>query len=566
MFLRTHIYAPCIGSDPLPETRVLYYYIWLLFPQDVLYSFPASVSSMAVHPISPYYVAFGLGNGSVQVLDRRMISEQPLPFSSYSGSSSPPYPHPHPPFSPPDPVHRTFSIGNQGRKITCIQFNQDGSQLLASYSEDYVYLFNSRLFGCGGSDHGIVKPSYFSHCESYSPAIPRKRRCKVGGKVHGTEEQQQPDVVPSPQGQGSKNNTKSPSKEPPAVKKLRLRGDWSDTGPEACPESEGSESQGRNLMNHMSRMFSQWIDMSLSSSDEQGQEGGVLSGALGRARRRINERRRRQESEQAQVGVDEEEGGSGRRVEGSNSSTSSSDNSFNLFEDREEELDGSGDSQTTNTIASAGTTVGSPRSGGLLKHRRKECRTSAEDGDERRLEPFNLQAQSSGECTINVLTTDPACNSDNKCHIDEGKQPESKAEDLKEGVTPASKRTLSLEPSVSKSLGESSNSAGSEGSNVVASPIMVESRALDDFQVVPSITVIEGETDSDDNDDDVDRTPCNHVGNSGDLSCDHNLKVASEEASRTAEDVVTQTGEDSFGPFMAYKGHRNARTMVCTCI
>ena len=68
----------------------------------------------------------------------------------------------------------------------------------------------------------------------------------------------------------------------PPAKKLHLRGDWSDTGPKARPDvdfegggkggeggGEGGGGRGRergHLMNRMSRMFAQWIDMSLSPS------------------------------------------------------------------------------------------------------------------------------------------------------------------------------------------------------------------------------------------------------------------------------------------------------------
>ena len=50
----------------------------------------------------------------------------------------------------------------------------------------------------------------------------------------------------------------------PPVKRLRLRGDWSDTGPRARPESErerdGEQSPNVSLMQRMSDMLSRWFE------------------------------------------------------------------------------------------------------------------------------------------------------------------------------------------------------------------------------------------------------------------------------------------------------------------
>ena len=62
----------------------------------------------------------------------------------------------------------------------------------------------------------------------------------------------------------------------PAAKRIRLRGDWSDTGPEARPESQSEPPQGAGLMNRMSRMFARWVNMSLdniSGEEGEGEEG-----------------------------------------------------------------------------------------------------------------------------------------------------------------------------------------------------------------------------------------------------------------------------------------------------
>lgn len=572
--------------------------------QDVLYSFPASVSSMAIHPTLPYYMAFGLGDGSVQVLDRRMIFKQQQDSSLCS------------PTHPFRAVRNKYTIGSQVRKITSVQFNHNGSELLASYSEDFVYLFSSRQLGCGTGGGEIVKPAHLSRCGGHSSAVPRKQRSKVGG----VKSQSADDAGSS---QGVKNNTKSPTEEPPVKKKLRLRGDWSDTGPEACPEVEGSESQGRSLMNHMSNMFAQWIDMSLSP-DEQEREGG---GVLGRARRRINMRRRQREERgrgREERGREREERGrrkAERRSEGEGhlersgeglTSSSSSDNSFNLFDERDretEELDGSygtGDVEGVEGGAVGG--ASSPREeedvekGGMAE--------SVGGRDEECLGTFDLTTKSSGECTVNELTREYAVTPSSAHHSEEGKEDDVKCSSVVDGrLTPNSAHHTNegLEPLECSAGGEDSGTrvtldvasgyeatpdsahldttdgnmlkCRTEGSATTStqvaldstqhspskespdhdsqleSAVLVESRTLN-FCAVPTINVIEDETDSDDNFENV--VSRDDVEDSAVPSRD--LKLGEGREAEGSEGHFG--GRDCLSPFMVYKGHRNARTMV----
>ncbi|XP_069129102.1 DDB1- and CUL4-associated factor 6-like isoform X2 [Argopecten irradians] len=64
----------------------------------------------------------------------------------------------------------------------------------------------------------------------------------------------------------------------PPIKRLRLRGDWSDTGPNARPESErqaqGSEqrrSPHTSIMQRMSDMLTRWLDGNLRRTEGQGE-------------------------------------------------------------------------------------------------------------------------------------------------------------------------------------------------------------------------------------------------------------------------------------------------------
>ena len=94
----------------------------------------------------------------------------------------------------------------------------DGSELLVSYCADYVYLFTLR---------GTKQP------RSY--------------RDDGSED-------------GYSNGSNGHRNVPP-LKRLRLRGDWSDTGPNARPESEHPSPES-SLMQRMSDMFARWLEES----------------------------------------------------------------------------------------------------------------------------------------------------------------------------------------------------------------------------------------------------------------------------------------------------------------
>ena len=97
-----------------------------------------------------------------------------------------------------------------------VSFSPDGSELLVSYCADYVYLFALR---------GTKQP-----------------RCyRDDGSENGYSN-------------GSHRNV-------PPLKRLRLRGDWSDTGPNARPESEHPSPES-SLMQRMSDMFARWLEES----------------------------------------------------------------------------------------------------------------------------------------------------------------------------------------------------------------------------------------------------------------------------------------------------------------
>ena len=89
----------------------------------------------------------------------------------------------------------------KSRRITSVKYRPDGREVLVSFSSDYLYVFDPK-----------------ADCT----ATTKNKRLKVGRpsqkwkRAQQNEQQQQP------------------------VKKFRLRGDWSDTGPRSRPESEAA--------------------------------------------------------------------------------------------------------------------------------------------------------------------------------------------------------------------------------------------------------------------------------------------------------------------------------------
>ena len=142
--------------------------------EDVLIRCQRAVTSLSLHPVVNYQLALGCSDSFVRVYDRRMLrSGDEEEVNGTTGLLTK--------FSP-------SGIGEAPRRITCVSYRPDGEELLASYSSDYIYVFDPRD---STEDSGT--------------------KLKLGRP-------------------GEKCDSPQP------VKKLRLRGDWSDTGPNSRPE------------------------------------------------------------------------------------------------------------------------------------------------------------------------------------------------------------------------------------------------------------------------------------------------------------------------------------------
>ncbi|XP_049786916.1 DDB1- and CUL4-associated factor 6-like isoform X1 [Schistocerca cancellata] len=201
--------------------------------EDVLISCQRAVTALSVNPVAPYQLAIGCSDSTVRMFDRRTLGTKASGWTD-TGSSLRPLCS----FTVPGLENRSF-------RITSLCFSPAGEDVLVSYSSDHLYLF-------------CVKEQGGSTLKSTPP-------CSEKGK-------------------------KPIQRSPPPVRRLRLRGDWSDTGPDARPEREGGRrgaevAQARptlhaTLMQRMTDVLSRMLNdpatrAALSGGGEDSLEGGA---------------------------------------------------------------------------------------------------------------------------------------------------------------------------------------------------------------------------------------------------------------------------------------------------
>ncbi|XP_043928294.1 DDB1- and CUL4-associated factor 6 isoform X2 [Protopterus annectens] len=181
---------------------------------DILINCRRAATSVAICPLVPYYLAVGCSDSSVRIFDRRMLGTRAT--GNYVGRGTTGM------CGRFVPAH----LSNKSCRVTSLCYSDDGQEILVSYSSDYIYLFD--------------------------PKDDKARELKHPSSDERREELRQP-----------------------PVKRLRLRGDWSDTGPRARPESErerdGEQSPNVSLMQRMSDMLSRWFEE--ASEAAQGSRG-----------------------------------------------------------------------------------------------------------------------------------------------------------------------------------------------------------------------------------------------------------------------------------------------------
>ncbi|KAM3857258.1 DDB1- and CUL4-associated factor 6-like [Diretmus argenteus] len=189
--------------------------------QDVLIDCWRAVTSMAISPVEPFYLAAGCSDSSVRIYDRRMLGTIATGFQFGSGAVAM--------CARFMPTHLADTLS----RVTSLCYSGDGREVLASYTSDYLYLFD--------------------------PRDDTARELKGPGR-----------------------HAKSQPHHPP-VKRLRLRGDWSDTGPLARPESQrGPDSESRSevsLLQRISDMMSRWFEEASEAQNTRMHSQPILAAA-----------------------------------------------------------------------------------------------------------------------------------------------------------------------------------------------------------------------------------------------------------------------------------------------
>ncbi|XP_046445011.1 DDB1- and CUL4-associated factor 6-like [Daphnia pulex] len=151
--------------------------------ENILFICQSSLSSAAINPVLPHEFAIGTSDSQVYVMDRRKLNVGSLGSPTQSIVSS----------------MRVPSLSSHSYRTTSVQFSPEGDQVLASFSGEGVYLFD------------VKDPS------SYLPlSIPK---FELDEQFSGNAD--------------TNSLSRRRARQGNSFKRVRLRGDWSDTGPSA---------------------------------------------------------------------------------------------------------------------------------------------------------------------------------------------------------------------------------------------------------------------------------------------------------------------------------------------
>jgi nuclear receptor interaction protein len=184
--------------------------------EDILITCQRAVTALAISPTASHQLAVGCADSTVRIYDRRCLSTHPEEYLKARPFCS---------FIAPNLEDRRY-------RITSLSYSLDGQDMLVSYSSDYLYLFR-------------IQENHITELKKPIKTSPWEKVKMLAGKRERL------------------NNS------PPHVRRLRLRGDWSDTGPDARPERDTTTTvsigQARpqlhaTLMQRMTDVLSQMLN------------------------------------------------------------------------------------------------------------------------------------------------------------------------------------------------------------------------------------------------------------------------------------------------------------------
>lgn len=210
---------------------------------NILIQGPTAFTAMCLSASVGHHVAVGSADSQVRIYDRRCLrTVTPKGYSL-----------PIKCFSIPSTEKRPF-------RVTSLSYNTTGDQLLVNYSSDHLYLFDATAQGLDVAKTFSV--SFKEQPDEESPLPPEEGSSSSAASPSTSGSQRStPATRRTPGGSSSDSGWLRP-------RRLRLRGDWSDTGPDARPEGDtsnaGASGQARPIlqapiMNHMTEMLSRML-------------------------------------------------------------------------------------------------------------------------------------------------------------------------------------------------------------------------------------------------------------------------------------------------------------------
>ncbi|GFN77902.1 Ddb1- and cul4-associated factor 6-like [Plakobranchus ocellatus] len=225
--------------------------------EDVLIHLRNAVTSMAVDPVIPYQLAISSSDGIVRLYDRRMLK----PRDTHAMNDSLIFKFPPPMAS----IEQGGSNGGRQRyyRVTSLNFRPGSHDLLVNYSSENIYLFNTydikqqmKFSASEAAAQTTATCKVSIHASKGSTITSKRAEASPTGSSVEASSIKYPTKTSTPPSDDGSDSDSSPFK---PIKRLRLRGDWSDTGPDAHPENE-EPALTNNIMQRMSDLLTRMIN------------------------------------------------------------------------------------------------------------------------------------------------------------------------------------------------------------------------------------------------------------------------------------------------------------------
>ncbi|CAG5115056.1 unnamed protein product [Candidula unifasciata] len=214
--------------------------------EDVVIHLRNAVTAMAVDPIIPFHLAVASSDGIVQLYDRRMLKTRETGGSSDSLICK---------FLPP-----MAGSDKKHYRITSLNYRQGSHDVLVNYSSENIYLFNT---------YDTDKQQCYTSKPDMNGATSKPVGISSAAGTSFGEASTSGAAALGASATAMDNGSDSDSAFKP-IKRLRLRGDWSDTGPDARPESE-EPALTNTIMQRMSDLLTRMLN-SHSERSGRGEE------------------------------------------------------------------------------------------------------------------------------------------------------------------------------------------------------------------------------------------------------------------------------------------------------